>query len=205
MPLEPPTARCQLSAGHRRIVVVGTTGSGKTTLARQLAQRLAIPHVELDALHWGPGWTPAPPDLFRQRAAQALSGETWVTDGNYHVVRDIVWSRADTVVWLDYALPVILAQLFRRTVRRIVTREVLWNENRERFRDQFLSRDSLFLWVFRTYRRRRIEYPLLLQQPAHAHLAVIRLPSPPATRTWLSHLDESPNTDSASRSLIPDH
>jgi len=192
MSLRTPTAshRC-IAAGHRRIVVVGTTGCGKTTLARQLAQRLAIPHVELDALHWGPGWTPAPLDLFRQRAAQALSGETWVVDGNYHVVRDIVWSRADTVVWLDYALPVILARLFWRTLRRIVTREALWNENRERFRAQFLSRDSLFLWALRSYPRRRREYPLLLQQPAYVHLTVVRLPSPRASRTWLSQIGES--------------
>ena len=179
------------SAGHRRIVVVGTTGCGKTTLARQLAQRLTIPHVELDALHWDPGWTPAPPDLFRERTAQALRGEAWVVDGNYHVVRDIVWSRADTIVWLDYTLPVILAQLVWRTLRRIVIREMLWNENRERFLVQILSRDSLFLWALRSYPRRRREYPLLLQQPAYAHLAVIRLPSPRATRTWLSQIGES--------------
>ena len=198
MPPEVSTARRQLPADHRcipathrRIVVVGTTGCGKTTLARQLAQRLAIPHVELDALHWDPDWTPALPDLFRERTTQALRGEAWVVDGNYHVVRDVIWSRADTVVWLDYALPVILARLVWRTLRRIVTREVLWNENRERFLVQILSRDSLFLWALRSYPRRRREYPLLLQQPAYAHLGVIRLPSPRATRTWLSQIGES--------------
>ena len=198
MPPEASTAHRQLPAGHRcipathrRIVVVGTTGCGKTTLARQLAQRLAIPHVELDALHWDPGWTPAPPDLFRERTTQALSSETWVVDGNYHVVRDVIWSRADTLVWLDYTLPVILARLVWRTLRRIVTREVLWNENRERFLVQILSRDSLFLWALRSYPRRRREYPLLLQQPAYVHLTVVRLPSPRATRTWLSQIGES--------------
>jgi adenylate kinase family enzyme len=173
---------------HRRIAVVGTTGSGKTTLAQQLARRLAIPHVELDALHWDPYWTPVPPEVFRERTALALNGEAWVVDGNYSAVRDVVWSRADTLVWLDYPLPVILWRLFWRTLRRVVTREELWNENRERFLAQFFSRDSLFLWVLRSYPRRRREYPALLDQPAYAHLAVVRLHSPRAARAWLAGL-----------------
>lgn len=77
----------------RRIVVVGTTGSGKSTLARTLAQRLNVPHVELDALHWEPNWRQAAPPVFRERTAHALAGEGWVVDGNYSVVRDLTWSR----------------------------------------------------------------------------------------------------------------
>ena len=172
----------------RRIAVVGTTGSGKTTLARQLSQRLAIPHVELDALHWGPNWTPFPIEVFRERTARALSGENWVVDGNYSKVRDIVWGRADTVVWLDYALPVILGRLAWRTLRRIFAREELWSGNRERFWTQFLSRDSLFLWALHTYQRRRREFPALFNQPEYAHLAVVRLRSPRAVRDWLLSL-----------------
>src|SRR3990172_8915485 len=107
------------SAGaDRRVAVVGTTGTGKSTLARHLAHRLTVPHVELDALYWGPNWTPVPADLFRQRAAQAVAADAWVIDGNYHVVRDLVWSRATTVVWLDYPLSLILARLLKRTGRR---------------------------------------------------------------------------------------
>jgi adenylate kinase family enzyme len=100
----------------RRISVVGTSGSGKTTLARQISQRLAIPHVELDALHHEPDWQEAPIDVFRKRVEQSLSSDSWVVDGNYSKVRDIVWSRADTVVWLDYSLPVIMTRLLRRTL-----------------------------------------------------------------------------------------
>ena len=85
----------------RRIAVVGTSGSGKTTVAGQIGQRLGIPHVELDAFYWNPNWTPARLDVFRERTAQALSGDEWVVDGNYSEVRDIVWRRTDTVVWLD--------------------------------------------------------------------------------------------------------
>ncbi len=129
----------------RRIVVVGTTGSGKSALARQIAGRLAIPHVELDALHWGPNWTGADTAVLRERVTRATQGEDWIVDGNYSRVRDIVWPRADTVVWLDYSLPVILWRLARRTIGRIVTDEELWHENRESIRTTFFSRDSLFL------------------------------------------------------------
>jgi adenylate kinase family enzyme len=168
-----------------RITVVGTTGTGKTTLAQRLAQHLEIPHVELDALHWGPDWAAVPTAVFRERTAQVLSGDQWVVDGNYGKVRDIVWSRANTVVWLDYALPVIMWRLVRRTFRRIVTREELWNGNREGVRGTFLSGDSILLWALRTYRRRRREYPALFASPEYAHLKVVRLRSPWATEDWL--------------------
>ena len=181
------TARSSSGCG-RRLAVVGTTGSGKTTMARRIAQRLAITHVELDALHWGPDWTPAPTEAFQERTAQALSGDAWVVDGNYSKVRDIVWSRADTVVWLDYPLPVILGQLAWRALRRVITREELWQGNRERFAAQFASRDSLFLWALRTYPRRRREYPVLLERPEYAHLNLAHLRSPRAARHWLATL-----------------
>jgi adenylate kinase family enzyme len=179
----------------RRIVVVGTTGSGKTTLARQLSQRLGIAHVELDALHWEPDWTPAEPEAFRARTSQALGGAAWVTDGNYGKVRDIVWSRADTVVWLDYALPIILGRLLWRTVRRVATREELWNRNREQIRG-LIGRESLIVWALQTYRRRRREYPALLRKPEFAHLTVVHLRSPHATREWLERV---PTTNGAGR------
>src|ERR1700682_388109 len=102
------------------IVVVGTTGSGKTTCASLLAQKLAIPHVELDALFWDANWTSAPAPEFRARVTQALQGECWIVDGNYSKVRDLIWQRATTVVWLDYSLWTIMIRLLRRTVARIV-------------------------------------------------------------------------------------
>ncbi|MEW6493215.1 MAG: AAA family ATPase [Cyanobacteriota bacterium] len=171
----------------QRIAVVGTTGSGKTTLARQLAQQLAIPHVELDALHWQPNWTPASVSIFRDRVSQALSGNNWVVDGNYSKIRDIVWSRADTIVWLDYPLPVIMRRLLRRTWRRVVMQEELWSGNRETWQQTF-SRDSILLWALKTYRKKRKEYPLLFQNQEYAHLTVIRLNSPKVTDAWLANL-----------------
>jgi len=150
-----------------------------------LARRLGVPHVELDAIHWGADWTPAPVPEFRKQAEDALCGDAWTADGNYSVVRDIVWGRADTVVWLDYSLPVIIGRVVRRTFRRTITREVLWNENRERLADALASRDSIVLWALRTYRRRRREYPMLFGQPEYAHLNVVHFRTPGDARSWL--------------------
>jgi len=169
----------------RRIVVVGTSGSGKTTMARRLADGLGVPHVELDSLHWGPGWTPSPTEEFRRQTARALAGEAWTVDGNYSKVRDVVWSRADTLVWLDYALPVVLWRVVSRTNLRIVKREELWHGNRESFRTSFLSRDSIILWALTTYRRRHSEYPILFGRPEYSHLRVVRLRSVRQARRWL--------------------
>ena len=170
----------------RRIAVVGTSGSGKTTLARQLAQRLGIPHIELDAIYWGADWTPAPHDVFRERATVVLSGRTWTVDGNYSTVRDIVWRRADTLVWLDYPLPVVMGRVTSRKIRRAVTGERLWSDNRENLRQALFSRESMILYALRTYWRRRKEYPLLLTEPQYAHLHVVRLRSPGAAQDWLA-------------------
>jgi adenylate kinase family enzyme len=176
-----------ISDCSQRISIVGTSGSGKTTLARQISQRLAISHVELDALHHEPNWAEPPINVFRRRVEQALSGDSWVVDGNYSKVRDIVWSRVDTVVWLDYPLPVIMERLVRRTFQRVVTQEELWNGNRETWQTTF-SRDSIILWVLQTYRKSRKEYPILFNQPEYAHLKVVQMRSPKTTQTWLSSL-----------------
>lgn len=172
---------------YRRTVIVGTTGSGKTTLARALAKRFSIPHIELDALHWGPNWTPATRDDFRECVAQALVGDTWVVDGNYSMVRDIVWSRADTLIWLDYSLWVIYRRLIPRTLRRIVSQEELFNGNRETWREGLFSRDSLFWWALKTHRTRRQKYEAELASPERAHLTVYRFRQPHDTDCWLAH------------------
>jgi DNA helicase HerA-like ATPase len=94
----------QRLADCRRLIVIGTSGAGKTTLAKTLASLLGSPFVELDALHWDPNWTPAPPETFRARVAAATAGERWVVDGGYSAVRDLLWPRADTLIWLDYPI-----------------------------------------------------------------------------------------------------
>ena len=140
--------------------MVGTTGSGKTTLARHLARCLSYRHIELDAINWQPNWTELPPDAFRDAVADAVSAEKWVLDGNYSRVRDIVWAHTDTVVWLNYSLPVMMSRLWRRTWTRTVGGEALWAGNRESLTQQLFTRDSILLWQLQTYKRRRNEYPI---------------------------------------------
>lgn len=167
------------------VAVIGTTGSGKTTFAATLASRLGVPHIELDALHWDSNWTPAPTEVFRARVEAAIACASWVADGNYNAVRDLVWGRADTLVWLDYSLPLILYRLALRTFGRAMRNQELWNGNREQLRMHFLSRNSLFLWALKTHGRRRREYPALFSAPQFAHLHVIRLQSPHTADAWL--------------------
>ena len=176
-----------------RIVVVGTTGSGKTTVARQLAEHLGVPHVELDALNWDPGWVDlnqTDRDEFRKRVSKAVSGGAWVADGGYSALRDLVWSTATAVVWLNYPLWLSLWRLLRRTVHRVSSKEVLWQGNTESFRKQFLSRDSLFLWAIQTHGRRNRSFRQAFAQPEHAHLRVVRHRSPAETRAWLQRIVE---------------
>lgn len=171
--------------------MVGATGSGKSTLAQRLAARLGAPYVELDALFWEPHWTEAAPEVFRERVARATAGTRWVVAGNYGRARDLTWPRADTVVWLDYSLPLVLWRLTARTVRRAVTREVLWNGNREHLWEhcRLWSDRSLFHWLFRTYWAYRREFPVLFAEPAHAHLRIVRLRRPRDAEMWLAAVD----------------
>jgi adenylate kinase family enzyme len=172
---------------HRRLIVVGTSGAGKSTLAKRLSEQLGLDFVELDAFHWEPDWKAASIDTFRARVTDATRGGDWVVSGNYQQVRDIVWSRADTLVWLDYSLPLVFCRLTGRIIRRAVTREVLWNGNREAFWSHLKvwSEESLFHWLFKTYWRRRREFPILFSRLEYAHLNIVRLKSPRATTEWL--------------------
>jgi adenylate kinase family enzyme len=171
-----------------RISVIGTSGSGKTTLAGKLAKILGIPHVELDALHWGANWTPVPRDVFRSRLRETIKADRWVADGNYSKdARDLIWERADTYVWLNYSLPVMFYRIMRRTLRRAVTGEECCNGNRESLRVA-LSRDSVILWALQTYRRRRAEYPALLATLEQRGAQIIELHSPKEADRWLARV-----------------
>ena len=171
----------------RRVSVVGTTGCGKTTLARALANMLRCTHVELDALFWGPGWSMAELPVFRSRVASVVAGDGWVVDGGYSDVRDLIWARADTVVWLDYPLAVTLSRLLRRIAARIRDGTELWpgTGNRETIRNQVFSRDPLVWFAIRTHHGRRRRIAAMLALPEYAHLRVHRFRRPSDAESWL--------------------
>jgi len=171
----------------RRVAVVGVTGSGKTTMADALSSLLGVPHVEMDALNWQRGWQPIERAEFRRRVDAATSAPAWVIDGNYREVRDLVWGRAEMLVWLDYSLALIYWRLLRRSLRRIVTREELWNGNRESVRGLFFSHNSLLVYAARSRPELRRNISLGAQKD-YPHLELIHLTSPGKTRRWLEDL-----------------
>jgi adenylate kinase family enzyme len=160
-----------------RVAVVGCSGSGKTRLAAALADALVVPHVELDSIYHQPGWTPLSDDEFRARVTQATEGERWVVDGNYSVIQDIVWDRADTVVWFDLPYAVVLVRTVRRTLRRTVTREELWNGNREPLSNlwSWNPERSIIAWTATRHGVYRCRYGDAERDPRWRHLRFVRL------------------------------
>jgi len=183
-----------------RINVVGTSCSGKTTLARTLAERLDVRHVEMDALFWGPNWTPVAGELFRARITAEVNRDRWVLDGGYSPVRDLVWPRVDTVVWLDYPMRTVLARWAIRTAARVRSNDEFWpgTGNRESIRHAIQS-DSLLVWILTTHRRRR--RTLAAQLAVHPHIGTVRLRSPAEAERWLNGLQRASNASTSAGAI----
>ena len=178
----------------RRVSVAGISGSGKTTFARALAERLGVAYVELDALHHGPNWTEATAEELRARVETAIAAapDGWVIDGNYrNKLDDIVLAQADTVVWLELPLRVSLARLAQRTWRRMRTREELWHGNREQFRNLVGLREGLFAWAIRSYRHHRHQVPAAAAH--YTHLRLVHLRTQAEVDAFLAQASVSPS------------
>jgi energy-coupling factor transporter ATP-binding protein EcfA2 len=169
----------------RRVAVLGMTASGKSTLAKELARLLGVPHVELDGIVHGPNWVDLSREEFRARTAEALSDAGWVSDGNYSAVRDLTIGQAETVIWLDYPIIIPLWRVFPRTLRRIIRQEELWNGNRETLRGALFGRDSLVIWILTMHHTLRRDLAAIFRAPEHAHRTLVCLRSPRATARWL--------------------
>jgi adenylate kinase family enzyme len=182
------------SAIVQRVSVVGNSGSGKSTVARELAGILGVPHLELDGVFHQPGWAPLPEDEFRRAVGAAAAQDCWVMDGNYSVVRPLVWARADTVVWLDLPRRTVMRQVVWRTLRRAVTRQELWNGNRESLRN-FLSwapEESIISWAWHNHAKYQDRYGAAAADPANAHLTFFRLTSRRAVSRFLTEAARNP-------------
>jgi adenylate kinase family enzyme len=170
----------------QRIVVIGSTGSGKSTLARAISQKLGVAQIELDDLHWAPGWIEIPDTRFRELTDTATANGDWVASGNYSPVRDIVWGRATTIVWLNYAFLPTAYRLIGRTIRRSRTGERCCNGNQETWTRQ-LSRDSVLLWLVKSWPKNRRNFPAALAQYAEGR-TILEHRTVRDTETWLSAL-----------------
>jgi adenylate kinase family enzyme len=174
---------------HRRVHVVGTSGSGKTTVAGAIADKLGIGHIELDAIYWQPGWTELPKDEFKQRVKEDTENGDWTIDGNYSAVREIIWERVDTIVWLDIPFLPVFLRIVWRTIRRIITQEELWNTNTEKL-DALVGKYGMPLWVIQTHKKRRNEYPPLLADPSLAHVDIKVFKSLKEVNRWIESLGD---------------
>jgi adenylate kinase family enzyme len=172
----------------RRVVVVGSSCSGKTVMAESIAQRLGLPHVEIDSMVWLPGWSLPSDEALLTQVSRAIAGDSWVIDGVFPEHRQLVWTRADTVVWLNYPLTVVFMRALRRTIKRCLTREPLGQHNVETWRRTFFSRNSQLLWVIQSWRKRRRDYPKIFRRPEFSHLRFVELRSPEQAQAWLDKL-----------------
>ena len=169
-------------ATMRKVTVIASaSGNGKTTLGRELAHRLGVPFIELDALVHGPGWVETPDDVLRAQVEPIVASDGWVIDGTYRSkLGDLVIEGADVVVWLDLPVRVWMPRLVRRTWRRMRGHEQLWNDNRESLRGVIWGRESLFGWAISSHFRRRREWPEALR-----NYPVVRLRTPAEVERFL--------------------
>lgn len=163
----------------KRVSVVGTSCSGKTTFANNLARILRVDHVQLDALNWLPDWVERPNDEFLGLVEKAAAADNWIFDGNYSRTREVIWRRATAIVWLNYSFPRTFYRALNRTTRRVITGERIYSGNRETFGKAFMSRDSILLWVLQSYQRQRQRYTKLLDEnkPAGKEIYIFRHPA----------------------------
>jgi adenylate kinase family enzyme len=171
-----------------RIIIIGPTGAGKSTLAAQLACKYTLSLIELDDLYWLPGWHKQETGEFRRRAEERTRGQKWVAAGNHSVLRDIVWARADTLVWLDYSFFPVLSRIVRRSITRISDRQQICSKNIETW-SRLLSRDSIVLWLLKSFWLRKKDFSAIFDNPViYPHLSFIRLNSPDKTERWFKGL-----------------
>ncbi len=179
----------------RRIIVVGNSNAGKSTLAQRLAERLGVSFIELDALHWEPGWVEAEREVFRERVRRAIAPASWVMAGNYTHQQDVSWPVADTVVWLDLGLPTVLRRYIVRSWRRWRSADLLWGTNREVFWEHLMLWDtekSLIAYTIKTHRAQRRRFEAFTRDPRWSHLTFIHLRSVEAIDRWLDGLPTRP-------------
>lgn len=179
----------------KRVAVVGPSGSGKSTLAETLAAVLGVAHVELDELFHRSGWEATPTPEFRRRVAERLLEASevdggWVVAGNYVMAADLTQGRADTIVWLDLDRRHTMPRVLRRSLRRVVRRERLWNGNRERWRDLVRPSRSIVVEAWRRHPVHRAKYEELSTTPLWADAEVVRLRTPAEVAAFVDDVAE---------------
>lgn len=162
----------------KKVIVIGTTGSGKSTFAIQLANKLKCHYIQLDLLFWKPNWEWSSDEDFFQKIRNEIDRDCWILDGNYTRTQSITWTVADTVIWIDLPFWQTFYQCFTRSFKRALSQEELWPNtgNRESFK-RMLSKDSILLWLFKTYDIHKQKYENKFNDPLYSHITFHRLKS----------------------------
>ena len=170
-----------------RINVVGTSGSGKSTFCQRLSKILSIPHIEMDAVFWGPNWHWPSDEEFFAKLKKELNQDAWILDGNYTRTIPLKWERVQLVIWLDYSFRRTLFQAIKRALVRSLSKQELWagTGNRESLKRMF-SKDSIILWTIKTHKKVRVKYERLMTDEAYSHIEFVRLRSPEEAEDFLS-------------------
>lgn len=170
-----------LPRSPQKIIVGGTSGSGKSTLAREIAVRWRLPYVEVDSLYHGPGWTVRPE--YREELQAFITRPGWVVE--WQGLRAALAREADTLVWLDYPVWFVMYRVGKRTLRRAISREVLWAGNVEPpLWTIFSEREHIVRWAWNT--RNRVRRDALRLLADGTHLQVVRFRWPHQTDAWLA-------------------
>lgn len=172
----------------KRIIVRGNCGSGKTTMAKALSEILGIEHTEIDANFHLPDWQERPREEFQQIMDAVVERECWIIDGNYRDTMTRHQTKADMIVWLDYSFMTTFIQLFKRTMRRMISQEELWSGNRESFRKQFFTRQSIFWWMIQTHSRRKRQCAEQVEELRGSPVEIVRFTKPRQADEWLAQL-----------------
>lgn len=168
-----------------RLAVIGTSGTGKSTLARRVASKLGSKYIEQDKLFWLPNWQMTPRDQFAESILKETSAESWTICGNHSFVQEKIWARATHVVWLNYSLKTTLLRGFRRTAKRVFLRQECCNGNYESFRHAFLSKNSILWWIWTTHQQRIEQYVSAKREGKFDQLEFLEFKRPQEAEDWL--------------------